>query len=144
MRARAIEETRRAFDARGRRAWQQHRVRPPEWCGPEDPLWSPYEAGALERLFRGGSVVWGVVVQANTYLYERGPEPHPAMLLYGLDPALDDELPALRDLACSLYALKETHPREPGAASFARLITDEAARGLVTPLPDSLSRGFTL
>lgn len=144
MRARAIEETRKSFDARGRRAWEQHRIRRPLWCRPDDPLHAVYAPGGQQRLFREGAVVWGVLVQANNLLFERGSESHPAMLLYGLDRSLDDALPDLEAIAHELFALKGTTPRERDAAEFARLVSDEASRKLSIPAPASLTRGHTL
>lgn len=144
VRDRAIQETRRKFDASGRAAWKRHRVRPPDWCDADDPLYEVYPDSRQERLFQHGLVVWAVMVQANQLLFQPGGDPCPAMLLYGLDPAVDDAVPTLREIARELFALKGTRPTVADQVPFAKRITDEMARDLAQPIPASLARKQTL
>jgi len=149
VRARALEETRRRFGEETPRTFeaassQHHRLQPPTWCAPGsgDALAAIYLQ--QDALFREGRVVWGVLVQANSMLWEPGCEPCPALAIYGLQPEVDDELWTLKEIARALFALKGTIPSDPQQRSFAEMITDEMERGMKRAIPPSLTQGYEL
>jgi hypothetical protein len=144
MRARAIVETRETFGASVPRPAKRvpKRLRPPPWCDASDKLHGAYRNA--KRLFLEGQVVWGTLVQANSLLFEPGRDPCPAMVLFGFEPTLDDEVFTLRELAAELFSYKDGRPHDPAARGLQHVLLDELVRGLVRPLAPSLSRGLPL
>ncbi len=143
---RLLDETRSNLGPPPRRLGAMTRLSLRAWR----PLWLDLEDG-LETFFQWqyeilteGRVVWGCLVQANSLLFEAGRSSHPALVVYGKDPALDDELPWLRLVAGRLFALKGTEPADPEERRMAALITDEVARGGLRPVPKRLSDGRDL
>lgn len=144
MRARAIVETREQFGAAVPRQANRlpAKLRPPSWCGPSDDLHGAY--AHVKRLFLEGQVVWGTLIQANSQLFEPGSTDCPAMLLFGYDPVLDDEVLAMAEIAHSLFELKDKQHGTPAARRFGEALRDELGRKLNQPLHESLSGGLPL
>lgn len=114
-------------------------VEPPEWLVEDSLLYPVYPAQKLLRA--EGEIVWGVMPQANSTLFDpklRGDSP--ASLLYSTDPAFDDDLPTLWKLARELFARKGTKDNGP-LQPFVDIITDEHRMDLNDRLPDVLTGG---
>jgi len=125
---RLLDPTRALWDQRRPRSWRERRrykPRQPSWVH-GDLL--QRQLDARDSLLQQGEVVWGHLVQANSQLWEPGKQDHPASLVYSPDPAYDDCLPALGELAHELYLLKGTQPADPAAKQLAATLTDEVSR----------------
>jgi hypothetical protein len=93
------------------------------------------------KLLRSGTVVWGHTAQANTRLYNPGPDDPPANTLYSPDVYFDRSPHHLDDIARALYDLKGTTPRDPELARVAAIMTDEYNCVEKEPLPAQLTEG---
>lgn len=108
--------------------WGYLRAHPPGWLRerPGDPLWDVFRA--QWRLLKEGRLMWGQIVQANTLLFEPGPDDCPASLLISEDPLAHRSPDRLGDAARAMFKLKGTTPTDPVLAEFARVLTDEVER----------------
>lgn len=77
---------------------------------------------------REGQVVWGQLVQANSKLFQPGPQDHPAALVISLDPEADEYPVRLEVLAHEIYANKGKMPDKQAMAPLADLVADEMSR----------------
>lgn len=92
-------------------------------------------------LLNHGSVVWGVLVQANMNLFAPGNEDHPAAVIHGMQPTYDDKLEILLAAARRMYRLKNTVPDDPTEQPLAAHITDEMSRTPRWHVPEQLGFG---
>lgn len=134
----ALEVTRRRFEPRRLAAWGRWGVARPRWKS-EDPLLATYDHHP--RLFAEGRVVWARFVIANGALFEPGEGPCGALLLYGLDPALDATPEVLDRAVAACHRLRdEAPPDEPGPVrDLALLLQDDFARKLGQAVPPAVA-----
>ncbi len=98
-----------------------------------------------EKLIRGGSVVWGHLVQANSMLFDRNNDKTlPANVLYSLDSYFDSDVMYLGALARNLFAQKGTSPADHEIREFVRIITDELERSIKRELPKHYCCGHSV
>ncbi|MCC6698235.1 MAG: hypothetical protein IT365_21610 [Candidatus Hydrogenedentes bacterium] len=118
------------------------RIKPPNWMDSDDDLMEIYRQQDL--LIREGEIVWAAVVQANELLFDKGPEDHPAMVVYCPDRSVDSRPEWLGELASYLFDLKNTTPQDAGERQLADMITDELERGLGWTVPASITGGMVV
>jgi hypothetical protein len=111
----------------------------PPWFRAGDPLTEIYDR--LDLLLLEGRVVWGALVQANSLLFEAGPNDHPAMTIYAPDESFDDRPQDLKAIASRLFRLKNTTPQDRDERRLAAAITNEMERGMGWMVPRSLTGG---
>ncbi len=120
-----------------------HRLKRPAWArGGDTPFECIYQD--YKQLLKTGTVVWGVVVQANNLLMKPGPDDCPAAALFSLDPFFDDKLQTLAELAGVLFSMKGQNIRDPEVVKFATAITNEEDVLFNRELPHSLTFGRTV
>ncbi|MEM1212608.1 MAG: hypothetical protein AAGI68_09965 [Planctomycetota bacterium] len=91
-----------------------------------------------DEVFRNGTVVWGMFVQANSLLMQPGSDDLPADLLYSLED--DDVLPVeLQDVGRAIFQLKGQTPSDPELRPLTAHMTGEMSRVLGMTVPSSIS-----
>ena len=114
-------------------------VKAPEWFS-HDPVFQRWFA-ALPALWRGGSVVWSQLVQANSLLFRPGTADCPGEVLFDPTGRVDPE--RFADAAQAMYGLKGLRLRNPWLKFFADALTHERVRTSGHELPASLgARGL--
>ncbi len=89
-----------------------------------------------DKLLRGGTIVWGHLVQANSMAFDRkNIRTLPANVLYSFDTYFDSDVMYLGAIARSLFAQKGTSPADREIREFVRVITDELERSIRRELP---------
>ncbi len=106
-------------------------------------LWDPLKVHYKQQKIvqTEGQIVWGHLVQANSSLFDKGPNDCPADVIYSFDPFFDDRLDALAEIAEAVSELKGTEPNEPGQLEVARHLTDEYTRIFKHPVPPEMTGG---
>lgn len=114
-------------------------VTAPEWFS-HDPVFQRWFA-ALPALWRGDSVVWSQLVQANSLLFRAGTADCPGEVLFDPTGRVDPErFPAA---AQAMYGLKGLRLRNPWVKFFAQALTHERVRTSGHDLPARLgARGL--
>lgn len=79
-----------------------------------------------QALARKGVPVWGVLVQANSKLFEPGTMDLPCLVIFSFEPA-GGHLDYMQRLAHEIFDLKETQQTDPDRRFVANLTTDERA-----------------
>ncbi len=97
-----------------------------------------------ERLLREGQVVWAALVQSNDHLDHRGWIDMPAFVIYGLDPALEEDPNRLLGPAQELFALRGGGRKTEDERSFGALLDDERNRATWRRVPASIAPGTEL
>lgn len=113
----------------------------PAWLRVARGDWLNAVYAGQERLWTGGKVVWGALVQANSLLFKPGGADSPASVVYSLDPFFEDHLAALSALAHYLFSIKGERVDEPELQAFSRLLADEMDRSPGLRVPPSLTEG---
>ncbi|MFO0695559.1 MAG: hypothetical protein U0230_18505 [Polyangiales bacterium] len=115
------------------------RIPTPQWVSgnPDEALATFFERAP--STLRDGTVVWGVIVQANTLLFEPGDIDCPAEVVFSLAPAEKAPRSELRRIAAALFELKGTRPRDPGELRIAEHLTNELTRVFGLEVPSSIS-----
>ena len=112
----------------------------PAWLAghPHDELRHYFRNSGI--LMANGALVWGVVVQANSALFESGPLDLPGEVIYVLDEAVPDgpTHDLLTQIAPQVFDLKGQAPTGRESAEIARHLTDERTRRFGIPVPRSL------
>lgn len=101
----------------------------------KDPLRESVEMSA--KLWRGGRVVWGVIVQANAGIYSPGDTDLPGAVLF--DSTGRAPVPDLIAANKRLQALKGTQPDDLSLFPIAHYLTSEVSRNVGLPVPMSIS-----
>ena len=121
------------------------RIRPPKWCRTsDDELMIIYRE--QDKLLHEGIVAFGVIVQVNSALFEKGVFDAPAVVLYITEAEVDDPGLRLMEVAIELYSLKEAKhdDADEEKGKFARMLLDEMGRYFRVSLPASLSKGLDI
>ncbi len=114
-------------------------VTAPDWFA-HDAVFQRWFA-ALPALWRGGSVVWSQLVQANSLLFRPGTADCPGEVLF--DPTGRVDPARFGDAAQAMYGLKGLRLRNPWLNFFAQALTHERVRTSGHDLPASLgARGL--
>ncbi len=93
-----------------------------------------------QRVLRNeGRVVWGVLVQANSQLFQPGPTDSPAMIVYSPRPEFDGAITSLGKIAKAMFSVKGTTPDDPEVDAFAAEITNERVRSFQNRIPRAFS-----
>lgn len=109
-------------------------------AGPDWLVWDSLRE-ILDRqllLLEQGTVVWGSLVQANSALFEPGPDDLPAALVYSHDAHFDSRPQNLRQIGGELFAHKGHDAPEP-LRRIAEWLADEVERAYDIPVPDLLT-----
>lgn len=109
-------------------------LRAPHWID-DDRLSLWYEQ--YPKLFRGGRLVWGVVVQANSSMFKDGDNACPGEVLY--DPRGVLSPAQLIFVARNIYAYKGGQPPDPRIAFIAAYLSHELSRVFGLKVPRALS-----
>lgn len=116
-------------------------IRPPKWCRKsDDDLMIVYRE--QKKLLREGTIAIGMLVQANSALFQKGVLNAPANVIYISEVEIDNPLATLLQAALKIYSLKETKPEDPDEAKFARMVSYDLGRDFRVSVPDSLSNGL--
>ena len=96
-----------------------------------------------QRILRDqGKIVWGVLVQANSALFDpANRQTLPVNLLYSPDPSCDDQIPMLQDLASAIFQLKSATPGNAQLRQFSLAVSNETLRTMRLRVPRSLWEG---
>ncbi|XAL98882.1 hypothetical protein OT109_14995 [Phycisphaeraceae bacterium D3-23] len=144
-RRRIITQARRDLPALRRRAGWLGRLRlrrrPPWWAftGRDDLLQHYFAQG---RLLRQGELVWGVVVQANTLLFQDDDAECPGVLAYSADTDWSDDPGELDTVARELFRCKQDESSaDPDVQFIGQRLRDERGRYNGTIVPKSLTGG---
>jgi hypothetical protein len=139
-----IQKTRHGFGNPLRKFsfWQRwyNKIHPPSWMDTKtDGLANIYRDYKL--LLEQGLVVWGQIVQANSVLFEKGPDDAPAALLFSMDSDFDGNIQSLEEMAQYMYSFKneDTSEMSEELKHFIDVISDEYIRVFNQPLPDDLT-----
>lgn len=117
------------------------RVRPPGWCR-KDNLMAVFRDRA--KLLREGQIVPAVLVQANTFLFERGADDAPANVIYITDADAEQPVARMLEVARKIFSLKNTKPEDADEARFAQMVSYELGRDFRITVPEKLSGGLDL
>lgn len=107
------------------------------WLNPTDKLVIHFKN--LNTLFSEGIVVWGHIIQANSLMFEDGPQDCPGELVYSIDDPDRVDPEYLQGVARQLFRLKGTEPEDPDLQPIANYLTDEMIRVFGLPVPSSIS-----
>ena len=119
------------------------RIRPPKWCRTsKDDLLLIYRD--QKKLMDEGEVVVAMVVQANAALFKKGFQDAPANVIYTGDPAGENPLQKLGDIANRIFGLKGTKPEDPDEQKFAGMVSYEYGRDFRVTVPHKLADGLDL
>ena len=110
----------------------------PQWLlqQPDDKMHVFFDH--LSSVFNDGKIVWGHVIQANSSLFEAGPNDAPGELVYSLQDR-DDCHKILPLVARNLFSLKGTSPANPELAPIANYLTDQYIRVYGLPVPPCIN-----
>jgi hypothetical protein len=113
---------------------------PPRWClFGSDPLIGIY--WTQNKLRDRGRVVWGQLVQANSLLFQPGPNNCPANVIYEPVASGERSYTALPRIANSIFGLKGQRHHDTELAECARWVTNERHRMVDAPVPKRLTGG---
>jgi tetratricopeptide (TPR) repeat protein len=113
----------------------------PSWARfSRDPLKIFYQR--QKTLLQEGIITWGVIVQANNYLFHPHHENLPADVLYCSDLHRLVDPKQLRVIAKEVFRLKNTSPEDQELAGLSAHITDEYDRHFGLAIPPQLSPDF--
>ncbi len=96
-----------------------------------------------DLLLERGQVVWAALVQANSELFQEGPDNLPAALAYSVDPHFDGRPQALRYLARTLFAQRGTQA-PPHVQRITGFLEDELERAYNIVVPVEMTEHETL
>lgn len=87
-----------------------------------------------------GRVVWGYLIQANERLFS----PHnrwtlPAVVIYGTDPAFDEDIGLLDAIREEILGIGDTIPGNPAWRQIVIALNNELARAFAVPVPTMVS-----
>jgi hypothetical protein len=133
----ALERLRTSYLARRaslhERTLEAVRGVPPDWMKPGEALREIFAQQTL--LLTQGDIMWAGLVQANNLLFEPGTSDCPAQLVYSRDAWFDGRPKELREIAHTLFSLKNTRPDDPAKRAVADRITNEMDRSMGWRLP---------
>lgn len=115
-------------------------IRIPPWLPITDKLFHFWLH--QRRLVNEGDIVWGHLVQANTYLFTWGLNSLPGEVVFCTEPDRYVSPSELAAVARKAFRLKGTTNNSPGEQAIADHLTDELARVFGLPVPESLSPDF--
>lgn len=101
-------------------------MRRPEWITQGHPMEAVYKD--IDILKKYGRVYYGILVQANTILFEKEPDIDcPAQIVYSTDPKAMIDLELLSTVATAIYSYKNKPLEEvpPEWRELAACVTDE-------------------
>jgi hypothetical protein len=111
----------------------------PSWCSAKtDALYEVYRH--REMLLREGRVVWGHLIQANSLIFEPGPDDVPGACAYCPDYHTHDDLSRLAEIAGNLFKLREKSTTAEEKA-FGAILAGEKERFFQRPVPKTLTKG---
>lgn len=113
------------------------RALPPTWMPRNDGLRKVYAEQDL--LLRYGSLSWAWLVQANSLMFEAGPQDHPGLIVLPASATKPAPVARLAAVAQRVYQLKNTTPADPAERELARLVSDEMRRSLGWCVPASVA-----
>jgi hypothetical protein len=92
-----------------------------------------------KKLLTQGMIVWGVLIQANQILYNRGIGNAPGEVVYYRERNINPDVDELVEVSDRIAALKDTSPEDSELKVIADYLTDETVRVFGLPVPRSLS-----
>ncbi len=137
-----LARTRAAFGPAPRAITSWEHVAPPAWMKPDDALRGTY--ARIPELLKGGTIVWGHVVQANSLLFQAGDQACPADVLFAARGSDDLEPDVLERAAGAAFAIKGKAPTDPALARIASALAAEFERHPPLDLPAPLTRGVPM
>ncbi len=139
----AILETRQNLNSRTEDS-DYDRIVPPHWLLINDEIGPSHFKELFENqdvLFSEGTVVWGRLIQANSFLFSPGPDDHPAVVLYSLDEEIDSNPKIIRKAAKKIYKLKGKRT-DPDLQNFSDMLKSEHTRKWKIPIPPHITNNI--
>ena len=139
-----ILETRINFNSRTEDHMEFDRIIPPDWLLVNGEIGIPQFKELFEDqdiLFSEGFVVWGHIIQANSYLFDPGPHDHPAVVCYSLDEIIDSKPKLIKKVARGLYKLKGKRTDQDLQEFSDRLYSEHAYKWKI-PIPLRISNNI--
>ena len=140
----AILETRENWNSRPEDHMEYDRIIPPDWLLENGVIVVPKFKALFEDqdvLFSYGSVVWGRIVQANSLLFDPGPEDLPAVICYSLDERIDSKPKVIEKVARTLFSLKGERT-DPDLQEFSDMLKSERTKKWKVPIPPRISNNI--